>query len=79
MHISFNYCFSYECRKSILKTHTHIYYMWLKEVRKFKGLRFILVSSPIQKKKKKIYFSEFTNIYFFMALVSIVVKAIKHE
>ena len=77
MHISFNYCFSYKCRKIILKTHTqthtpiyigiyiYIYYMWLKRVRKFKGLRFILVNSQI--------------FNFFMALVSIVVKATKHE
>ena len=36
------------CRKIILKhTHTHIYYMWLKWVRKFKGLRFILENSQI--------------------------------
>ena len=28
-------------------THTYIYSMWLKEVRKFKGLRFILVNSQI--------------------------------
>ena len=29
------------------KTHTHTHSMWLKEVRKFKGLRFILVNSKI--------------------------------
>ena len=60
------------CRKIILKhthTHTHIYiyiyYMWLKGVRKFKGLRFILVNSQI--------------FNFFMALVSIVVKKTNNE
>ena len=32
----------------LLHTHTHtLYYMWLKGVRKFKGLRFILVNSQI--------------------------------
>ena len=56
------------CRKIILKhthTHTYIYYMWLKGVRKFKGLRFILVNSQI--------------FNFFMALVSIVVKTTNNE
>ena len=39
--------------KNYIKKHTHththiyIYSMWLKEVRKFKGLRFILVNSQI--------------------------------
>ena len=48
-------------------THTHIYYISLKGVRKFKGLRLILVNSHIFKKKN------------FMVFVSIVVIATKYK
>ena len=69
MHISFNYCFSYKCRKIILKTHTHTHththiYI-LHEVSKFKGLRLILVNSQI--------------FNFFYGFLSIVTNATKHD